>query len=184
MGRQVAQDAGLGLAERRGGATRPRRAGPGELAQDVGAQGGVRGALPGMALKKSRRRVDEGGEEHAVGLGQIQGPLDGALGGSGAAEQVAGDRLQQESFHQPDGMACPDGAGDDGRERATVAACGSSPANRSAAMTVRMTRGMALLVVHLGQSGFVGSDRGLVGVADVTATRVASSKTTTALRAE
>jgi hypothetical protein len=40
---------------------------------------------------------------------------------------------------------------------------------------------MALLVVHLGQSGFAGSDRGL---ADVTATRVASSKTTTALRAE
>ncbi len=141
MGRQVAQDAGLGLAERRGGATRPRRARPGEPAQDAGAQGGVRGALPGMALKQSRRRVDEGGEEHAVGLGEIQGPLDGALGGSGVAEQVAGDRLQQESFHQPDGMACPDGAGDDGRERATVAACGSSPASRSAAMTVRMTAG-------------------------------------------
>jgi hypothetical protein len=45
-------------------------------------------------------------------------------------------------------------------------------------------RGMALLVVHLGQSGFAGSDRGLAGVADVTATRVASSETTTALRAE
>jgi len=45
-------------------------------------------------------------------------------------------------------------------------------------------RGMALLVVHLGQSGFVGSDRGLAGVAAVTATRVASSKTTTALRTE
>jgi len=31
---------------------------------------------------------------------------------------------------------------------------------------------MALLVVHLGQGGFVDSDRGLVGVADVTETRV------------
>jgi hypothetical protein len=59
----------------------------------------------------------------------------------GVAEHVAGDRLQQEPFHQPDGMACRDGAGDDGRERATVAACGSSPASRSAAMTVRMTAG-------------------------------------------
>jgi hypothetical protein len=29
---------------------------------------------------------------------------------------------------------------------------------------------MALLVVHLGQSGFAGSDRDLAGVADVTAT--------------
>jgi hypothetical protein len=38
-------------------------------------------------------------------------------------------------------MACRDGTGDDGRERATVAACGSSPASRSAAMTVRMTAG-------------------------------------------
>src|SRR5262249_27624303 len=63
VGRQVAQDAGLGLAERRGGAARPRRARPREPAQDVGAQGGVRGALPGMALKQSRRRVDVGGEE-------------------------------------------------------------------------------------------------------------------------
>jgi hypothetical protein len=45
-------------------------------------------------------------------------------------------------------------------------------------------RGMALLVVHLGQGGFVDSDRGLVGVADVTQTRVSSSKTATALRAE
>jgi hypothetical protein len=32
-----------------------------------------------------------------------------------------------------------------------------------------------------GDAQLVGSDRGLVGVADVTATRVASSKTTTAL---
>ena len=45
-------------------------------------------------------------------------------------------------------------------------------------------RGIALLAVHLGQSGFAGSDRGLAGVADVTATRAASSKATTALPAE
>jgi hypothetical protein len=43
---------------------------------------------------------------------------------------------------------------------------------------------MALLVVHLGQGGFVDSDRGLAGVADVTETRVALSKTATALGAE
>jgi hypothetical protein len=34
-----------------------------------------------MALKQSRRRVDVGGEEHAVGLGEIRDPLGGALGG-------------------------------------------------------------------------------------------------------
>lgn len=51
----------------------------------VGAQGGVRGALPGMALKQSRRRADEGGEEHAAGPGEIQGPPDGVPGGSGVA---------------------------------------------------------------------------------------------------
>jgi hypothetical protein len=95
-----------------------------------------------MALRQSRRRVDEGGEEHAVGLGDIQGPLDGALGGPGVAEYVAGDRLQQESFHQPDGMACRDGA----------------------AMTARAR------------------DSGRLRI--VAATRVASSKTTTALCAE
>jgi hypothetical protein len=43
---------------------------------------------------------------------------------------------------------------------------------------------MALLVVHLCQGGFVDGGRGLVGVADVTETMVASSKTATALRAE
>jgi hypothetical protein len=35
-----------------------------------------------------------------------------------------------------------------------------------------------------GDAQLAGSDRGLMGVADITATRVASSKTTTALRAE
>ena len=54
-GRQVARGAGLSLAERRTRATRLRRARLGESAQDADAQGGVRGALPGMALKQSRR---------------------------------------------------------------------------------------------------------------------------------
>src|SRR6516162_11569528 len=104
VGGQVAQDTGLGLAERFaqssrlagwcGGAVRPRRARPGEQAQDAGDLDRVRGALPGLPLEQLRRRVDEERQEHAVELGEIEGALESAPGGGRVAERVAGDRLQ------------------------------------------------------------------------------------------
>ena len=68
-------------------------------------------------------------------------------------------------------MACRDGAGDDGRERDSgrLRIVVGQPQRRDDGAH---DRGMALLVVHLGQGGFVDSDRGLLGVADVTETRV------------
>jgi hypothetical protein len=57
VGRQVAQDPDLAVAEwrlRPGG--RRRRAPSGQQAADLRGQGGVRGRLPGMALEQARRR--------------------------------------------------------------------------------------------------------------------------------
>jgi hypothetical protein len=109
-GRLVTQDAGPGLAERRGGLPAPagssRRAGSGcgRARRDPGPARWGTGRL-------RRRRACRGRSPPA----RVLPP--------------------------PDGMACRDGASDDGRERATAAAYRSSPSSRSAAMTVRMTGG-------------------------------------------
>ena len=100
VGRQVAQHADLAVAERLERRPRPggRRRGPvpGQQVQDLGDQGGVRGALPGLALEQVRCRVQQEPQQRAVGLGQIQRALQGAPGGGRVAERVPGDRLQQE----------------------------------------------------------------------------------------
>jgi len=69
----------------------------GQQAEDVGDQGGVGGALPGMALKQTRRGIQQEQEQRAVGFGQIERALQGTPGGSRVAERVLGDRLQQKS---------------------------------------------------------------------------------------
>src|SRR3954471_438879 len=106
MGRQVAQDAFFAVAERLGQrcrfARRWRRAPAGQSVEDLGDQGGVRRVGPGMALEKLGRGVDEEWMEDAVGLGEVQGALEGALGGPLLTHPVAGDRLQQEGVRQPE----------------------------------------------------------------------------------
>jgi hypothetical protein len=161
-GGQVAQDAGLGLAERLahalrladrcGGADRLRQARPSDQGQDLGDEGGVRGAAPGMALKQFRRRMEEEGHEQAVGLGEIQSPLKSTPGGGRIAEQAPRDRLQQERFHLQDRSARRGGASDSrpkryARRLRIVAGQSQRCGDRA------HERGIALLVVHLGQNG-------------------------------
>ena len=88
----------------------------------------MRGALPGVALEQPRRRVQQEREDRAVGLGEIEGALQGAPGGGLVAERVAGDRLQQEGLPppRPDGPRPGSRAVQDGRERGA-----SPPAGRA-----------------------------------------------------
>ena len=58
-------------------------------------------------------------------------------------------------------MACRDGAGDDGRERAAVARLGIVAGQPQRRDDGAHDRGTALPVVHLGQSGFAGRDMAL-----------------------
>jgi hypothetical protein len=104
VGRQVAEHVQLAVAQRL-----PRRLRVGgrwggpvsrEQAEDVGDQGGVRGALPGLALEQARRRVQQEHDQDAVGSGHVERALQGAPGGGRVAERVAGDRLQQEGLTQ------------------------------------------------------------------------------------
>jgi hypothetical protein len=162
-GRQVTQDAGLSLAERLahasrpagrcGGAGRSRQARPSEQAQDVGDEGAVRGAVPGLALEQLRRRMEEERHEQAVGLGEIQSQLKIALGGGRVAEHAPRDRLQQERFHLQDRRTGRDGASDSrperyGRRLRIVAGQSQHCSNDTHEC------GIALLVAHLGQGGF------------------------------
>jgi hypothetical protein len=113
----------------------------------------VRGAVPGVALEQSRCRVGEEGQEYVVGLGDIEGPFQGAPGGSRVPERVPCDRLQQERLHQQERLACGDGACDDGRERdnGRLRIVASQPERRHGGAH---GRGIAQLFVHLGQGGF------------------------------
>lgn|GEM_PF-2628230 len=43
-------------------------------------------------------------QEHALGLGEIERVLEGALGGTGVAERFARDRLEQEGVDRPEGQ--------------------------------------------------------------------------------
>jgi hypothetical protein len=162
-GGQVTQDAGLSLAERLahasgpagrcGRAGRPRQARPGEQAQDVGDEGAVGGAVPGMALEQIRLRVEEERHDQAVGLSEIQSPLKCMLGGGRVAEHTPRDRLQQKGFHLQDRSTRRGGASDSrpkryGRRLRIVAGQAQHRSNDAHEC------GIALLVVHLGQGGF------------------------------
>ncbi|MGH3168875.1 MAG: hypothetical protein ACRDN0_23700, partial [Trebonia sp.] len=61
-------------------------------------------------------RVEQELEEHAVGLGQVQGALHGDLGGGPVAERVPGGRLQDERLSQPGPPEHMDGAVENRRE--------------------------------------------------------------------
>jgi hypothetical protein len=54
--------------------------------------------------------------QHAVGLGQIQGAVQGAAGGGLVPGRIAGDGLKETHFHYPGRVVERDGAGDDGDE--------------------------------------------------------------------
>ena len=110
VGGQVAQHPDLAFAERlerrlRCGGRRRRRP-SGQQAADLGDQGGVRGAVPGLALEQRRAGVQQERQERAVGLGEIERALQGAVGGAGVAERVPGDRRQQVRLNVP-GRARP-----------------------------------------------------------------------------
>ena len=90
---------------------------PASRSRISGDQGGVRGALPGVALEQARRGVQQEPQQRAVGFGQVQRALKGAPGGGRVAERVPGDRLQQEGLDQPGPPAHSGGAVQDRRER-------------------------------------------------------------------
>ena len=73
--------------------------------------------VPGVALEQARRGVQQERQQHAVGLGDIERALQGALGGAGITERVPGDRLQQESLNLPGPRDHRSGAFQDRRER-------------------------------------------------------------------
>ena len=64
-----------------GPCTMPRRGPvPGEQAEDLGDQRGVGGAVLGLAFQQGRHRVQQEPQQRAVGLGQVQGALQGPAG--------------------------------------------------------------------------------------------------------
>jgi hypothetical protein len=77
LGRQVAQDADLALAERLAQApscARPGRGLPaGQQVQDLGDRDGVSGAQPAVALEQLRRWIKQEQKEQAFWLGEIEG---------------------------------------------------------------------------------------------------------------
>src|SRR5580704_12062764 len=119
---QEAQDPGLGLAQWLGqvlswarGWRRWRP--PAQHADDLPDQRGVRGALPGMAFKQLRHRVQQEREEEAIRLGEMEPSLEGSSGGLPLTERVPGARLQQESRDLPHLMGSRNRGAEDGRER-------------------------------------------------------------------
>jgi hypothetical protein len=105
VGGQVAQDPDLAFAERFERRIRSvgRRRGsfPGQQVEDPGDQGGVCGAVPGVALQQARRRLELEEKLQALGLSQIERAFQGPLGGGWLAECVPGDRLKQEGPNEP-----------------------------------------------------------------------------------
>jgi hypothetical protein len=66
-----------------------------------GDQGGVRGALPGLALEQARRWVQQEPQQRTLGFGQVERLLQGAPGGGWVAQRVPRDRLELERLNQP-----------------------------------------------------------------------------------
>ena len=58
--------------------------------------------MPALAIEQFGRGIDQEREEQALGLGEVEGPLEGTPGGARVAERVAGDRLEQERLHHPE----------------------------------------------------------------------------------
>jgi hypothetical protein len=73
----------------------------GQKVQKAGDQGGVRGALPGVAPEQLRRGKQQERQQRPVDLGEIQRSLDRASSGGGVAEGVARDGVQQEGPEPP-----------------------------------------------------------------------------------
>jgi hypothetical protein len=57
---------------------------PGQQAEDLGDQGGVGSAMPGVALERAGRRVQREQQQRAVGFGQVKRAFQGTPGGSGS----------------------------------------------------------------------------------------------------
>jgi hypothetical protein len=62
---------------------------------DLGDQGGMGGAVLGVAVEQARRGMQQERQQQAVGFGQVQRAFQSAVGGAGVAERIPGDRLQQ-----------------------------------------------------------------------------------------
>jgi hypothetical protein len=60
----------------------------------------MRGALPGMAFKQLRHRVQQEREEQAIRLGEIEPSFEGTSGRLPLTERGPGGRLQQECGDQ------------------------------------------------------------------------------------
>jgi hypothetical protein len=89
----------------------------GQHIEDLGDQGGVCGALPGVALKQLRGGSERERQEHAIGFGEFEGILEGAGGGRLIAERIPCDRLEHESLAHPGDVPQRDGAVEDGCEQ-------------------------------------------------------------------
>jgi hypothetical protein len=75
--------------------------GSGEQAADLGDQGGVAGAVPGVTLQQALGGIQQERGQVAAALGQVQCALDGGVGGIRVTERVPGDRLQHVGPGQP-----------------------------------------------------------------------------------
>jgi hypothetical protein len=159
-GREVAEHAGLGLAERLEEAADPVGSGrcgrlsPGQQVQDRGDQGGMRGPGPALALEQLRRRVDQKREDQPFRAGEIEGALKRAAGGPRVAERVPGDRLEQAGVNRPQaGVRQASGAVDDGgkRDDGRVRIVLGQPERRDGDAHLPV---LALRLVHLGQDLF------------------------------
>lgn len=109
-------------------------------------------ALPRVAFKQLRHRIQQEREEQASRLGKIEPSLEGASGGLPLTERVPGARLQQESRDLPHLMGSRDGAVEDGRERGgrrSRVVLGEPQRRHSGANT----RPFAFLAGRLGQDG-------------------------------
>jgi hypothetical protein len=60
--------------------------------------------MAGVALEQ-RCGMQQEGQEHAVGLGEVKRALQRMRGGAGVAERVAGGRLEQEGLQER--LPCP-----------------------------------------------------------------------------
>ena len=112
----------------------------------------MRGALPRVAFKQLRHRIQQEREEQASRLGRIEPSLGGASGGLPLTEGVPGARLQQESRDLPHLMGSRDGAVEDGRERGgrRSRVVLDEPQRRHSGAN---TRPFAFLAGRLGQDG-------------------------------
>ena len=74
--------------------------------------------MPAVALEQPRRGVKQEREQQALGLGEIEGALEGTPDSARVPERVAGDRLKQPSLNYPEtSVHQRSGAIDDRRER-------------------------------------------------------------------